>query len=79
MNAKESVSALGGNQAVATGTGVPRSAVVCWGRRNSIPVKHWPKLLKMAVEVGQSRVTVDSLYQHQAASEDVTAINQAAA
>lgn len=43
---------LGGITAVAAATGAAQSTVSCWIRRRSIPVRHWPALLRIAGERG---------------------------
>lgn len=45
---------LGGSSAVAKGIGVGQSTASEMRRRNSIPVKHWPKLISFAASRGKT-------------------------
>ena len=78
MDARTILEKLGGPPTVAAATGRPRNSVTYWGRRNCIPSRHWPALLKLAVDRGQSDVTLESLYEHQMLSRQSAPLNEAA-
>ena len=66
MDAQAIIKALGGVPAVVAATGENRSTVHYWGRRDSIPARHWSSLLQRAANVPGCGVTMDVLVQHAA-------------
>lgn len=59
MTALEIIKRLGGVSTVARHLGVPITTVSSWGRFNQIPQWRQPKLLELAVTLGETLTTTD--------------------
>lgn len=63
----QAIALLGGWKAIASRINRPLTTVASWATRNSIPVEAWPDIVDMAVELGKSEITVETLAKAQAA------------
>lgn len=61
MDARETIEALGGRQAVADATGSEFSTVVSWEWRGFIPKAKIPELLVLAGQINARAVTLEGL------------------
>ena len=61
MTIAEIIAALGGNKVAAAACGIGETAVSMW-RRNGIPSKHWPAIVR-ATASGETPITYENLEQ----------------